>query len=79
MSPLNYSAILSPFSVESPFQRRRSDKGMGVKGESERVAADACSTVDIRGSAECGESSKAFRNLATSDEAATAQDERAGC
>jgi hypothetical protein len=52
---------------------------MGVKGVSERVAADACSTVDIRRAGECGESRNAFGDLTTSDEAVTAQDERAGC
>src|SRR5438445_11128822 len=58
MSPQNCSAILSPCWVGSSPQRRRSDEGMGVKGESERVTADARSAADVGGAGECGERAK---------------------
>ena len=42
---------------------------MGVKGESARVTADACSAVDIGGARECRKRGKGFGDLCTSDEA----------
>src|SRR5262249_7665294 len=77
MSPQNCLAILSPCWVGSSPQRRGSDERVGVKGESERFAADAYSTVDLRGSGECRERRKAFGDLASSDEAATEKDQGA--
>src|SRR5688572_2959821 len=76
MSRQNCLAILSRYWVGSSPQRRRSDEGVGVKGESERITSHACSTVDGGGARECGKRSKAFGDLCTSDEAVTAQDER---
>src|SRR5262245_55170163 len=78
MSPQNCSAILSPLWVRSSPQRRRSDEGMGIEGEPERIASDACSGVDFGRSAESGQSSQAFGDLGTAGEAITAQDEAWG-
>ena len=48
---------------------------MGVKGESERVTADARSAADVGGAGECGERGKGFGDLCPSDEAVAAQAE----
>src|SRR5215468_5147757 len=58
MSPQNCSAMLSPCQVGSSAQRSRSDERLGVKGESERVTSDACSSVDDRGRESVGRGAK---------------------
>src|SRR5688572_16613969 len=81
VSPQNCLAILSPCWVGSSPQkrRRRSDERVGAKGEPERDPSDACGRPDNRRAGNCGKRSKAFGDFCTSDEAATAQDEGAGC
>src|SRR4026209_2099702 len=78
MSPQNCLANLSPRSIgSSPQKRRRSDEGVGVKGEAERNPSDACSSAHHRRARNCGKRSKTFRDFSTSDEAVTTQDQRA--
>src|SRR5262249_28701008 len=80
MSPQNCSAILSPPRLGSSSQKgRRSDERLGVKGEPERCFSDARGTAHTRRAGDCRKSGQAFRDFSTSDEAATAQNERARC
>src|SRR5215468_5769893 len=80
MSPQNCSAILSPPRLGSSSQKgRRSDERLGVKGEPERCSSDARGTAHTRRAGDCRKSGQAFRDFSTSDEAATAQNERARC
>jgi predicted GNAT family acetyltransferase len=47
---------------------------MGIEGESERIASNACSAVDVGRSGECGQSGQAFGDLGAANEAITAQE-----
>src|SRR3954449_1966360 len=79
MSPQNCLAKMSPPRLgSSPEEGRRTDERVGFEDEPERSEANARRAADNGRSGNCGESSQAFGDFSTTNEAAAAQDERAG-
>src|SRR5687768_9884918 len=77
LSPDNCSAILSPPQLGSAPRRRRRNEPRGDQNEPETVTQAARCWADVGGPRERWDGSAAARDLSASDEAASAQDERA--